>query len=432
MLKKLSSLLTVWMAFLITKARAAVGGRDWHAISAHLQDGFMHSSKYLIETVHHLKVRERFAWCAALLTHGAKGVRDTSGYKVLTEKLAPVARAGASSINRVQAFAGITDEDDRYTLYLRWLAWSIIGLMIAYLLNCYLSYWQNWPSALPFLQNGEIGAMTLLQTAFYFAAIAVAAAFVMRTSEKRTLRTDSETLNGVSTFIIRAAFWSVLLVGAVDALISFLRVEGFLEYIVGTDLAKALGRSHIRGTYVHIPLCILGTYIAARRTDIDFVWLALLVVAAELLIVITRFVFSYEQAFMGDLVRFWYAALFLFASAYTLYTDRHVRVDVFYAGFSRQSRSKVNAIGAVVLGMLLCWTILLMGMWSKSSILIAPLLGFEVSQSGFGMYVKYLMASFLSVFAISMMVQFASALLESAAVYRGDPGARELEPAAAS
>ena len=31
---------------------------------------------------------------------------------------------------------------------------------------------------------------------------------------------------------------------------------------------------------------------------------------------------------MGDLVRFWYAALF-FASAYTLKEDGHVRVDVF-------------------------------------------------------------------------------------------------------
>jgi len=51
---------------------------------------------------------------------------------------------------------------------------------------------------------------------------------------------------------------------------------------------------------------------------LGFQWLALLIVIAELAIVFTRFIFSYEQAFMGDLVRFWYAALFLFASAHTL------------------------------------------------------------------------------------------------------------------
>jgi len=39
------------------------------------------------------------------------------------------------------------------------------------------------------------------------------------------------------------------------------------------------------------------------------------------MIVISRFIFSYEQAFMADLVRFWYGALFLFASAYTLLED---------------------------------------------------------------------------------------------------------------
>jgi hypothetical protein len=38
------------------------------------------------------------------------------------------------------------------------------------------------------------------------------------------------------------------------------------------------------------------------------------------------------------------------------------------------------------------------------------------------------MASFLSIFAITMMIQFASSLLESAADYRDEPGAREPAP----
>ena len=40
-------------------------------------------------------------------------------------------------------------------------------------------------------------------------------------------------------------------------------------------------------------------------------------------------------------------------------------------------------------------TVMTIGMWSKSASINSPLLSFEVSQSGFGMYVKYLMASFL-------------------------------------
>ena len=310
---------------------------------------------------------------------------------------------------------------------LRAFAWCIVGTTFAFLINCYLSYWQDWPGTLPIFTQGQFDFLGAVQLVIYGGAIAAAAIFTLSTNQRRTLRDDSATLNEIATFIIRAAFWSVLLIGFFDGLISFLRVEGFLESVVGSDLAKQLGRSRFRGPYVHIPLIGVGIVIAALRKGIDFIWLAFLVVLAELAIVITRFIFSYEQAFMGDLVRFWYAALFLFARAYTLYTDAHVRVDVFYAGFTRQTRGGVNAVGAILLGMIFCWTILIMGMWSKSSILITPLLGFEVSQSGFGMYIKYLMASFLSIFAITMMVQFASSLLESAADYRGDPGAREVE-----
>ena len=100
-----------------------------------------------------------------------------------------------------------------------------------------------------------------------------------------------------------------------------------------------------------------------------FIWLALLVVFAQFQIVIWRFVFSYEQAFMGDLVRFWYAALFLFASAYTLVEEGHVRVDVFYARFSARGKAWANLLGSLLLGAPLCWVIISLGMWSKAAVI---------------------------------------------------------------
>jgi len=133
------------------------------------------------------------------------------------------------------------------------------------------------------------------------------------------------------------------------------------------------------------------------------------------LIVVARFIYGYEQTFMGDLVRFWYAALFLFASAYTLKEDAHVRVDVFYASLRRRTRSVLNAVGTVFFGIPLCWLILMRGLWGKSSLINSPMLNFETSMSGFGMYVKYLMAAFLVVFALSMLFQFTSYLFNSLA-----------------
>ena len=67
-------------------------------------------------------------------------------------------------------------------------------------------------------------------------------------------------------------------------------------------------------------------------------------------------------------MRFWYAALFLFASAYTLINDGHVRVDVIYANFSnRKKKALTNIAGSIVLGIPLCWVVLSRGLWTESS-----------------------------------------------------------------
>jgi TRAP-type mannitol/chloroaromatic compound transport system permease small subunit len=228
--------------------------------------------------------------------------------------------------------------------------------------------------------------------------------------------------------IITAAFWSVLLVGIADASISFARIENMLPAIVGADLALSLGKPAFRGVYVHVPLIAVGALIAVFRRGIDFIWLAALIVFAELLIVITRFIFSYEQAFMGDLVRFWYAALFLFASAYTLIHDGHVRVDVLYASFEKKVKAKINIWGTLLLGGPLCWVVLTRGLWNDTSAFNLALLNFEVTQQGFGMYVKYIMSGFLIVFALSMLFQFSSFLVTQLNVLEQDDSASENAP----
>ena len=88
-------------------------------------------------------------------------------------------------------------------------------------------------------------------------------------------------------------------------------------------------------------------------------------------------------------------------------------------------------ISLLVLGIPLCWVVLAIGLWHPSSVIASPLLALEVTQAGFGMYVKYLLAAFLGIFAGSMMVQFAAVLLEAYADIRGDPGKRQIaaEPA---
>ena len=193
-------------------------------------------------------------------------------------------------------------------------------------------------------------------------------------------------------------------------------------------MAIELGRPVVRGTYVHYPLIILSFVIAYFVRGLGFTWLAFLVVIAEFQIVISRFVYSYEQAFMGDLVRMWYAALFLFSSSYALITEGHVRVDVFYSRFKSKTKALSNAVGCVILGLPLCWVILSTGMWVRGSSLNGPLLVFEVYQQGFGMYVKYLMVGYLVVFAVSMLVQFMGYFLRNSAELIGESIPQERQP----
>ncbi len=256
-----------------------------------------------------------------------------------------------------------------------------------------------------------------LQAIGFAAVLALVIGFTVRTPQ-RGYAADVRVYDRISAYIIRAAFWAVLLVGIVDSMISFLRVEGFLPVIFGEHLATQLGRSAFRGLYVHYPLIALGAIIAVYVRSLGFIWLALMIVLGELTIVISRFVFSYEQTFQGDVVRFWYAGLFLFASAYTLVHDGHVRVDVFYANFTERGKAMSNSLGVLLLGLPLCWTILVLGTATKASMIISPLLSFEIAQAGFGMYTKYLMAAYLVVFSVSMAIQFVSFFLTNMAKFQ--------------
>ena len=316
----------------------------------------------------------------------------------------------------------------------RIFGFSMVALVLVFVFNNYLNFWHDWPG-LPTLFSHlgvfdfepvtatlDSGTETLgwIQLGLYLVPVFATVILVLRTPN-RTMDDESEVLSNLSAYIIRIAYWSVLLIGIADMVISFLRVEGLLGAVVGEGLAADLGRSKYRSETIHYPLIALSFVIAYFSRSLGFFWLALLIVIAEIQIVISRFVFSYEQAFMADLVRFWYGALFLFASPYTLLHEGHVRVDVLYTGFSERGKAWTNTLGSLLLGMPLCWIILTQGMWGKFSVINGPLLTFEVTQAGYGLYVKYWLAYFLLVFAVTMMIQFTSYFLSSVAVLSHKP-----------
>jgi len=318
-------------------------------------------------------------------------------------------------------------EKNRMSLVIRVFSYSILAMTFVFLINNVLTVWFDWPGVKNlFSHYGLFGFKKLskplsdsvlnfafLQLFFYLISVLLVIFYVNR-SIKQTLTADSEILSKITAYIIRSSFWAVLIVGIADLIISFLVVEKLVEPLFGEYLKIKLVVPAFRITFVHFPLILLSFVVGYFTRSVGFIWLAVLVVASEFFIVLSRFIFEYEQAFQGDLVRFWYSALYLFASAYALIHEGHVRVDVLYTGFSERKKAWTNSIGSLILGIPLCLIVLFLGMGGKASIINGPVISFEITQQGSnGLYLLYLMAVYLAVFAVSMLIQFTSYFMSS-------------------
>ena len=310
---------------------------------------------------------------------------------------------------------------------IRIFSFSILAITFVFLINNILTVWYDWPGIKQlFSQYSLFGAKKLskplegstltfafIQLFFYLVSLFVVVFYVLK-SIKQSLESDAKILTNFTAYIIRSSFWAVLIVGIADAIVSFMVVEKLTGPILGEYLKVKLVVPNFRITYVHFPLILISFIIGYFTRSVGFIWLAILVVGSEFTIVLSRFIFEYEQAFQGDLVRFWYSALYLFASAYALMHEGHVRVDVLYTGFSERKKAWTNSMGSLVLGIPLCLIVIFLGMGGKASIINGPVISFEITQQGSnGLYLLYLMAIYLAVFAVSMLIQFTSYFMDS-------------------
>mgnify|MGYP001467175755 FL=1 len=316
---------------------------------------------------------------------------------------------------------------DNLSILIRIFSYSVLSVTFVFLVNNVLTIWFDWPgvkqlfsqyelfgfSKLSKSLEGSVLFLAFIQLFFYFISVLLVIFYVLK-SINQSLEYDAKILTKFTAYVIRSSFWAVLIVGAADLLISFMVVEKLVGPILGETLKVKLVVPNFRITFVHFPLILISFVIGYFTRTVGFIWLAILVVASEFSIVLSRFIFEYEQAFQGDLVRFWYSALYLFASAYALMHEGHVRVDVLYTGFSERKKAWTNSMGSLVLGIPLCLIVIFLGMGGKASIINGPVMSFEITQQGSnGLYLLYLMAVYLAVFAVSMLTQFTSYFMSS-------------------
>jgi len=92
----------------------------------------------------------------------------------------------------------------------------------------------------------------------------------------------------------------------------------------------------------------------AEHTGRLISWLTLAMVVATVVVVVLRYAAGVGLIWLQESVNWMHSIVFLLGAAYTLKSDEHVRVDVFYRGMSERGRAIVDLTGTAVLLLPLC------------------------------------------------------------------------------
>jgi TRAP-type mannitol/chloroaromatic compound transport system permease small subunit len=155
--------------------------------------------------------------------------------------------------------------------------------------------------------------------------------------------------------------------------------------------------------------CIRYLDVFAESTGRVVAWLTFFMVAITLVVVILRYGFSTGSIILQESITYLHACVFLLAAAYTLKHDAHVRVDIFYRGFSIRQQAWVNAVGSIVFLLPLCGFILFVS-WDFAANAWNI---FEGSNNANGIPAVYLLKSLIPLMASFLILQGVSEILKS-------------------
>ena len=141
----------------------------------------------------------------------------------------------------------------------------------------------------------------------------------------------------------------------------------------------------------------------------SFSWLLLFMVVLTCIIVILRYLFSIGFIWMQELVRFFYAMVFMACAAYTLAEDEHVRVDIIYANLSSKAKAIINTIGTIFFLLPVCIAIL----YYSFDYVINSWVQLEGSLEERGLHAVFILKSFIWLFSISLILQGCSIICKS-------------------
>ena len=139
-------------------------------------------------------------------------------------------------------------------------------------------------------------------------------------------------------------------------------------------------------------------------------WSVFATVLVTFIVVVFRYGFEdlYSIA-LQESAMYFHAMIFMLGASYTLKHDEHVRVDIFYQGFSRRLKALVNTLGTLFLLIPVCVFIL----WISADYVLDSWANFEGSREAGGLPLVFILKSFIPVLAILLLSQSVSILIYS-------------------
>ena len=146
--------------------------------------------------------------------------------------------------------------------------------------------------------------------------------------------------------------------------------------------------------------------LVVRRIGGVAIWLVVFIVYLQFLVVIFRYVFGVNSIEAQETITILHGLVFMLAAAHVLQTNKHVRVDIFYAGLSPRAKTLVNMVGAILLLIPLSLVV-----WYYSWPYVGESWRILEGSPDTGLRVRYLQKSAIMIFALLMGLQGVSIVL---------------------
>ena len=146
-------------------------------------------------------------------------------------------------------------------------------------------------------------------------------------------------------------------------------------------------------------------------------WLTIMMVAAVVIVVITRYFLQVGSIALQESVTYLHAMIFLLGIAYTLKHGGHVRVDIFYRQFSLRRKALVDFCGGVFF--LIPVSILIF--YSSWDYVLASWAIGETSAENNGLPFIYLLKTLMILMPATLLLQGVAEILKSLLVLINQP-----------